>query len=113
MLNPTQAINAYSTASRFSSIRDQEAQIFRQVAATLASAQGAGPIKQARALADNRRLWMTLSDLMRDPGDVLPEPLRATILSVGLAVQREMDVASPDVGFLVSINESVATGLAN
>ena len=56
---------------------------------------------------------MTLNDLMRDPGNVLPEPLRATILSVGLAVQREMDAATPDVKFLVSINENVAAGLAN
>ena len=34
---------------------------------------------------------MMVTDLMRDPGNALPEPLRASIISVGLSVQREMD----------------------
>ena len=51
----------------------------------------AGPIPRVRALADNRRLWLTVADLMRDPENALPLELRASIVSVGLAVQREMD----------------------
>ena len=58
-------------------------------------ARSAGPIPRVRALADNRRLWMTVLDLMRDPANALPEPLRASIISVGLAVQREMDAKRP------------------
>ena len=34
----------------------------------------ASSIQQVRALADNRRLWMMVSDLLRDPGNALPEP---------------------------------------
>lgn len=86
--------------------------MFRQAIVALKGAKDAGPIQQIRALADNRRLWTTVSDLMRDPGNALPEPLRVSILSVGLAVQREMDQESPDFDFLISINDNIAAGLA-
>jgi flagellar protein FlaF len=86
--------------------------VFRQATAALQGAKNAGQIQQIRALTDNRRLWGTVSDLLRDPGNALPEPLRAAILSVGLTVQREMDQESPDFDFLISINESIAAGLA-
>jgi flagellar protein FlaF len=63
-------------------------------------------------LADNRRLWTTLSNLMRDPSNALPEDLRAAILSVGITVQREMREPSPDFDFLIAVNQSFADGLA-
>jgi len=49
---------------------------------------------------------------MRDPLNPLPAELRASIVSVGLAVQREMDNDSPDFDFLIEINENIAAGLA-
>ena len=55
---------------------------------------------------------MTVTDLMRDPGNALPEPLRASIISVGLSVQREMDQDTPDFDFLIAINENIAAGLS-
>ena len=67
---------------------------------------------RVRALADNRRLWLTLSALMKDPENPLPPVLRAGIISVGLAVEREMDKGSPDMSFLISINENITAGLA-
>jgi flagellar protein FlaF len=112
MLNASHAIQAYKTASRYRSQRDQEADVFRQAIAALRGAKNAGQIQQIRALTDNRRLWGTVGDLLRDPGNALPEPLRAAILSVGMTVQREMDQESPDFDFLISINESIAAGLA-
>ncbi len=112
MLNASHAIQAYKTASRYRSQRDQEADVFRQAVTALKGARGAGPIQQIRALADNRRLWTTVSDLMRDPGNALPEPLRAAIVSVAMTVQREMDQESPDLDFLITINENIAAGLA-
>jgi flagellar protein FlaF len=112
MPNPSHAIQAYRTASRYRSQRDQEADVFRRATAALRSAQDAGPIQQVRALADNRRLWITVLDLMRDPSNQLPQPLRASIISVGLAVQRDMEQESPDFDFLISINESITAGLA-
>jgi flagellar protein FlaF len=112
MLNQTQAIQAYKAASRFRSQREQEAEIFLQVNAALAAAKDGPPIKRVRALADNRRLWITVCDLMRDPTNQLPASLRADITSVGMTVQREMDKESPDLGFLIAINENIAAGLS-
>jgi flagellar biosynthesis regulator FlaF len=112
MLSTNLVAKAYSTASTYRSKRDQEADIFRRAAASLVNARGAGSIQQVRALSDNRRLWMTVSDLMRDPSNALPQDLRAAILSVGITVQREMDDQSPDLDFLVAINENIAAGLA-
>jgi flagellar protein FlaF len=112
MLNASHAAQAYKAASRYRSQRDQEADVFRQATGALKGAKDAGPIQQIRALTDNRRLWTTVSDLLRDPGNALPEPLRAALLSVGLTVQREMDQEAPDFDFLISINENIAAGLA-
>jgi flagellar protein FlaF len=112
MQNASRAIQAYKTASRYRSQREQEADVFHHAIAGLKGAKEAGSIQQVRALADNRRLWMMVSDLLRDPGNALPESLRISILSVGLTVQREMDNDSPDFDFLISINENLAAGLA-
>jgi flagellar biosynthesis regulator FlaF len=108
----TNAARAYESASVFRSQREQEADVFRRAIGALRAARGGGPITRIRALADNRRLWMTVVDLMRDPDSALPMPLRASIISVGLAVQREMDRESPDFEFLIGINENMAAGLS-
>jgi flagellar biosynthesis activator protein FlaF len=113
MSNPSHAIQAYRTASRYRSQRDQEADVFRHAIAGLRRVRDNAPrIQQIRALADNRRLWMMVTDLMRDPGNALPEELRVSIISLGLSVQREMDQEKPDLDFLIRINENIAAGLA-
>jgi flagellar biosynthesis regulator FlaF len=108
----TKAASAYETASVFRSQREQEADVFRRAIGALRAAQTAGPVAKVRALADNRRLWMAVSDLMRDPESALPLPLRAAIVSVGMTVQREMDRDSPDFEFLIGINTNIAAGLS-
>ena len=105
------AIRAYQASSGHRDLRAQEADIFHQAIGGLRAARDAGPIQRVRALADNRRLWMVVVDLVRDPGNRLPEGLRAAIVSVGLAVHREMDADQPDFTFLISINENIAAGL--
>jgi flagellar protein FlaF len=112
MLNTTHAIEAYRATAQRRSQREQEADVFRQATAGLKAARDGSVIRQVRALADNRRLWAMVGDLMRDPGNALPQPLRAAILSVGLTVHREMDQESPDFDFLIAINESITAGLA-
>jgi flagellar biosynthesis activator protein FlaF len=112
MPNTMHAIEAYRATAQFRSQREQEADVFRQATAGLKAARNGSVIQQVRVLADNRRLWTTVSDLMRDPNNALPQPLRAAILSVGLTVHREMDQESPDFDFLIAINESIAAGLA-
>ena len=106
------ATRAYETAREFRSQREQEADVFRRAIDRLVRARDANPVIRVRALADNRLLWMTVNDLMRDPANSLPPPLRAAILSVGLAVQREMDKSDPDFGFLIDVNENISAGLS-
>ena len=109
---PNHAKQAYESATRFRSQRDQEADVFRRATAALKAARGATTMTRIRALADNRRLWLMVSDLMRDPGNALPEQVKAAVVPVGLSVQREMDQEAPDFDFLISINENIAAGLS-
>ena len=106
-----QAVHAYGAAVSHRSQRQQEADVFRRAIGALKAAREGDAIRRVRALADNRRLWMAITDLMRDPDNALPLELRASIMSVGLAVQREMDQESPDFGFLIAVNEDLAAGL--
>jgi len=106
------AAQAYESAASHRSQREQEADVFRHALGALRTARDETPIARLRAIADNRRLWLTIADLMRDPANALPTELRAAIVSVGLAVQREMDRDSPDFDFLIAVNENIAAGLA-
>lgn len=106
------AAMAYQAASDKRSTREQEADVFRRANGALRAARNAGPIDRVRALADNRRLWVTVTDLVRDPSNALPNELRAAIASVGRAVQREMDQPEPDFDFLVGVNADLAAGLS-
>ena len=112
MQRTIQAARAYEAASEHRTTREQEADVFRRATAALKAARDAGPLVRVRALADNRRLWLTVGDLMRDPSNGLPVDLRASIISVGLSVEREMDAESPDLDFLIEVNENLASGLA-
>ena len=111
MQTMNQASRAYEAAATHRSQRQQEADVFRRAIGALKAARNGDAIRRVRALADNRRLWMALADLMRDPENALPVDLRASIMSVGLAVQREMDRDAPDFGFLIAVNENLAAGL--
>jgi len=108
----TQATHAYASAANHRSQRQQDADVFRRATGALKVARDQGPLPRVRAIADNRRLWIVVGDLMRDPSNPLPEDMRAAIVSIGLAVQREMDSNSPDFDFLIAINENIAAGLS-
>jgi flagellar protein FlaF len=112
MPSMNQATRAYEAAASHRSQREQEADVFRLATGALKTARGADALQRVRALADNRRLWITVAGLVRDPQNALPVELRASIVSVGLAVQREMDRDSPDFDFLIAVNENIAAGLA-
>ena len=107
-----EAMRAYEAAATHRSQREQEADVFRRAIGALKAARDGNALHRVRALADNRRLWMAVHDLMRDPDNDLPPELRASIISVGLTVQREMDRDQPDFGFLIAVNENFAAGLA-
>ena len=103
---------AYQQAARHRGPRDQEADVFRRVNTSLRSVMDRDSFAQSEALADNGRLWLAVLDLVRDPANRLPDLLRASVISVGLAVQREMGMPKPDLGFIIGINEQIAAGLS-
>jgi flagellar biosynthesis regulator FlaF len=106
------ALQAYKKSASHRTVKEQEADVFLRVNAILRGAAEAEGLTRAKALADNERLWITLMDVLRDPSNQLPAPLRASVLSVGHAVRREAALAQPDFKFLIGINEQVAAGLA-
>jgi len=111
MPSMTQAAQAYQASSAHRSLRVQEADVFRRVIGALRASRVADAVTRTRALADNRRLWMMVVDLVGDPANALPTDLRAAIASVGLSVQREMNRETPDFDFLIAVNENIAEGL--
>jgi flagellar biosynthesis regulator FlaF len=106
------AVRAYQASSAHRTARQQEADVFLRANGALKAARDAGPVARARALADNRRLWLMVADLVRDPDNALPDALKASIASVGIAVQREMREDAPDWDFLIAVNENMAAGLS-
>lgn len=107
------ASRVYRAASANRSVRAREADIFRRATGALRAARNAAPIEQIRALADNRRVWHMVRALVRDPENRLEPALRGTLVSITLAVQREMDSPSPDFDFLITVNENIAAGLSS
>jgi flagellar biosynthesis regulator FlaF len=112
MSNVNLAARAYATASVNRTTRQQEADIFRLVVARLQVARQSGPIARVRALADNRRLWTAVSDLVRDDRNPLPPETRVGLLSISRCVHREMDADEPNFDFLITINRNIAEGLS-
>jgi flagellar biosynthesis regulator FlaF len=107
------AARAYQASSDVRSQRVQEADVFRRANGALRAALASGdPTDRVRAVADNRRLWLTVTGLLQDPDNRLPAAMRATLVSIGRSVQRVMDDQSPDFEFLISVNENIADGLA-
>ncbi len=112
MPNVNLASRAYAAASVNRTARQQEADIFRLVIARLQAARISGQIAQVRALADNRRLWTAVTDLLRDDNNPLPMETRGGLISIGRTVQQEMDANEPNFDFLIAINSHIAEGLS-
>lgn len=105
------AARAYQARSADRSLREQEADVFRRATAALRLAQAGNEFDRVRAVADNRMLWNTLVMTLKDPQNALPETLRSSIISVGMAVERELSEPQPDFPFVIGINEHITAGL--
>ena len=105
------ASRAYQARSADRNLRDQEADVFRRATAALRHAQSGEEIDRVRALADNSVLWSTVVIALRDPDNTLPDSLKASIVSVGMVVQRENSAKKPDLPFLIGVNEQMTAGL--
>lgn len=106
-------MRAYGATRAAMDPRVQEADVFRRVTGTLRACTGgeADDMRRVRAIADNRRLWLAVESALAHPANLLPDQLRASLLSLGRAVRREMDAPAPDLGFLIDVNEQIAAGL--
>ncbi len=112
MATMMRAARAYQASADNRSLRAQEADVFMRANGALRSALAGSDLDRVRALADNRRLWLTVVGVVMDPDNKLPAPLRASIVSVGRSVQREMDASAPDLDFLIAVNENIVSGLS-
>ena len=110
-MNMMHARRAYQMTRQVMDPREQEADVFRRVTGALKAALEQEGIARARAVADNRRLWIALDASLRHPANQLPQETKLTMLQVGRAVLREMENTTPDLPFLIEINEQMASGL--
>ncbi len=112
------AQTAYSgAATPVRTARAVEYDAFARVTRRLSAAQAGGPAgfpALVAALTDNRRLWSALSADLVEPGNRLPDLLRARLLYLAEFTERHSrgvlaGDATADV--LVDINTSVMRGL--
>ena len=110
-MNMMHARRAYQITRQAMDPREQEADVFRRVTGALKAALEKDGIARARAIADNRRLWIALDASLRHPANLLPQETRVTMIQVGRTVMREMENAAPDLAFLIEINVQLTSGL--
>lgn len=110
-MNMMHARRAYQMTRQAMDPREQEADVFRRITGALKASLEQEGIARARAIADNRRLWIALDASLRHPANRLPAETKMTMLQVGRTVMREMENAAPDIAFLIEINQQLASGL--
>jgi flagellar biosynthesis regulator FlaF len=110
-MNMMHARRAYQMTRQAMDPREQEADVFRRVTGALKAAMEKDGVSRARAIADNRRLWIALDASLRHPANQLPQETKVTMIQVGRTVMREMENAAPDLAFLIEINEQLTSGL--
>ncbi|MCA3307951.1 MAG: flagellar biosynthesis regulator FlhF [Roseomonas sp.] len=110
-MNMMHARRAYQITRQAMDPREQEADVFRRVTGALKAALEKDGIARARAIADNRRLWIALDASLRHPANQLPQDTKVTMIQVGRTVMREMENPAPDLAFLIEINEQLTSGL--
>ena len=113
------SLQAYKTAAtRAESPRDMEYRLFGQVTRALmhaATVDKSVIATRIDALDWNRRLWSTLATDCADPGNAMPQSLRAQIISISLWVSRHTSLVmqrQEEIEPLVEINRMVMQGLA-
>jgi len=67
------------------------------------------------ALFENQRIWSALRDDLAEPGNAMPDALKASLISIALWVDRQTDTLMTghgQVAGLVEINGNIIAGLA-
>jgi len=97
--------------------RDTEYDAIARVTSRLKSAEARGPShfpELVAALHDNRKLWTALASDVAEPGNALPEALRAQILYLAQFIQlhsRKVMAQEAGIDALIEINTAVLRGL--
>lgn len=113
------SLQAYQRAAEQAEVPKQtEYRLFGLVTRALMEAAAAeqNDLKgRMRALHWNRRLWSTIAADCADPGNQLPENLRASIISLSLWVDRhtsEVMRKKADISALIDVNRIIMQGLS-
>ena len=114
------SLRAYQQAARSGeNNRDAEFRLFAQVTRALidASQLDRSEIgKRAEALDWNRQLWSALATDCALPGNSLPDPLRASIISLSIWVSNYTSGVirgKDDIQDLIDINRMIMQGLSS
>lgn len=91
--------------------KQMEAEVFVRASRSIREAEDGDAIARARAIADNHRLWSAVQACVLDPTNALPAELRGQIAGVARTLVRECESGTPDLGFVLEMNEQFAAGL--
>jgi flagellar protein FlaF len=112
------SLQAYQQATTWAEQpRQMEYRLFAQVTLALMEAAKADPSDipaRVDALDWNRRVWTALSEDCSNPGNGLPAPLRASIISLGIWVGRHTSAVirrQEHIEPLIEINRMIMQGL--
>ena len=111
MNNHQRMTRAYQSAVNLRSLRERDADVFEIFASRLREAEIGGGLALAKALADNSRLWHTVTTVTLDDNNPQPVHVRKSLLGLARSVIQEMARPEPDIRFLIQTNNNVAAGL--
>lgn len=113
------SLQAYQqAASRAESPRDTEYRLFAQVTLALIEAAKSDPSDisgRIDALDWNRSVWTVLRNDCAHPGNQLPAPLRASIISLAIWVGKHTSAVirrQEEIQPLIDVNRMIMQGLA-
>jgi flagellar protein FlaF len=113
------SLKAYQQASTWAeNPRQMEYRLFAEVTLALMEAAKTDPTDIAAridVLDWNRRVWNALSEDCSNPGNGLPKPLRASIISLAIWVARHTSAVirrQEQIEPLIEINRMIMQGLA-
>jgi flagellar protein FlaF len=98
--------------------RDREREAINRSIAMLEKARAAGPLSRdaLEALHYLDRLWSLLLEDLADAGNQLPRELRASLISIGIWILREVEAIraqrSSNFGGLIDVSQMISNGLA-
>ena len=112
-----QSIYSEVAADTTDTIRDNERLAFTRSIEMLKVAQvkGRASLESIEALLFANRLWCLLLEDLADPGNSLPDSLKASLISIGIWVLRQTEElrlgTTADFGALIDVSESIRRGL--